>query len=290
MNFKKIFILILIMTIFLGIYSLFAKPFEQLYIFKNSQKSLKVVIENALSGTRGRYGIVIKNLKTGENYNLNEHQQFEAGSLYKLWVMALTFEQINQGVLKENQILTGDVKILNEKFGIDESQAELKTGTVEMTVSQALNQMISISHNYAALLLSEKLKNSQIAKFLKNQNFNESSISDSLDPPQTTPSDIALFYEKLYQGKLVDLKSSQKMIDLLKKQNLNDGISKNLDKDVAIAHKTGDIGWFKHDGGIVFAKDGDYIIVILSESNSPPAAQERIAQISKAVYEYFEKK
>lgn len=275
------------MAIFLGIYSLFSKPFEQLYFFKNSKNSLKGVIENALSESQGRYGIVIKNLKTGENYNLNEHQKFEAGSLYKLWAIALTLEQINQGILKEDQILRGEVKILNEKFGIDESQAELKEGDIEMTVSQALNQMISISHNYAALLLSEKLKNSRLAEFLKKQKFDESSISDSLDPPQTTASDIALFYEKLYQGKLVDQPSSQKMIDLLKKQNLNDGIPKNLDKDVAVAHKTGDIGWFKHDGGIIFAKNGDYIIVILSESDSPAAAQERIAQISKAVYEYF---
>lgn len=251
--------------------------------------SLKEIVENAMSGTKGKYGIVIKHLKTGETYSTKEHEVFEAGSLYKLWVMAEAFQQIKEGALKEEDLLAQDVATINKKFGIDQSTAELKQGRITMTVSQALDQMIAISHNYAALLLSERLKNSSIMHFLKEQGFRESHLGDKSNPPKTTPSDIALFYEKLYKGELIDETSSRKMIELLKRQKMSYGIPKYLPKDLVIAHKTGDIEWFKHDGGIVFTKNGDYIIVVLSESKFPLGAQERIAILSEAVYKYFNK-
>ena len=144
--------------------------------------------------------------------------------------------------------------------------------------------MIVISHNYAALLLTERVKNSQLEEYLQNNGFKNSQIGD---PPKTTPADIALFLEKLYKGELVNLEYSQKMIDLLKKQQLNNGIPKYLPDHSRVANKTGDIGWFKHDAGIVYTDKGDYIIVIMSKSDSPAGAQERIALASKAVYDYF---
>ena len=257
---------------------------------KKNTASLQKVVEETLSGTKGTYGIVIKHLKTAESYSVGEHEIFEPGSLYKIWVMAAAFQQIQEEELKEDEILSQDIEVLNKKFRISSDAAELKEGTMTFTVSQALAQMITISHNYAALLLSERLRNSHIREFLSSHGFLESYISNSDDPPKTTPYDIALFLEKLYKGELVDKESSEKMIELLKQQTLNDGIPKYLPANVSVAHKTGEIEWFKHDAGIVFsppAGGGDYIIVILSESSSPLGAQERIAQVSEAVYKYF---
>lgn len=254
-----------------------------------SKPSLKEIVEKAMLGAKGKYGIVIKHLKTGETYSTKEDELFEAGSLYKLWVMAEAFQQIKEGVLKEDNLLAQDVATINEKFAIDPSEAELKEGRITMTVSQALNQMVTISHNYAALLLSERLKNSSIARFLKEQGFSESHLGDKSNPPSTTPFEIAFFYEKLQKGELIDGTSSQKMLQLLKRQKMSDGIPKYLPKNLSVAHKTGEIGWFKHDSGIVFAKNGDYVIVVLSESKFPLGAQERIAMLSQAVYKYFNK-
>lgn len=241
-----------------------------------------------MMGSKGEYGIVVKHLKTKEVFSVNEHEVFEAGSLYKLWVMAEAFSQIEQGRLKKDDVLSQDIAVLNTKFSIASDEAELKEGRIEMIVSQALTQMISISHNYAALLLSDRLKNSEISAFLEKQGFNKSSLGGLNGAPTSTPLDIALFYEKLYNGEIVDRDASREMLEILKQQKLNDGILRYLSKDVAVAHKTGDIGWFKHDTGIVFGKKGDYIIVVLSRSDFPLGAQEQIAKLSKAVYQYFD--
>lgn len=253
----------------------------------SSETSLQQVVEKAMSQTKGRYGIVIKNFKTGESYFLNEHQPFDAGSLYKLWVMAKAFSNIQKGVWRKEQVLTEDVATLNDKFSIASDSAEQTEGTISFTVHDGLNQMITISHNYAALLLTEKLKLSNIAAFLKENNFNESKVGTKGEVPLTTPSDMALFFEKLYKTQLANQEYTNEMLDLLKRQELNDKLPKYLPAKTVVAHKTGEIGWFSHDVGIVFSEKGDYIIVVLSESDSPAGAEDRIAQISKAVYEYF---
>ncbi|MBI2595526.1 serine hydrolase [Candidatus Daviesbacteria bacterium] len=250
---------------------------------------LRQEIEEALKDTKGTYGIVVKNLKTEENYQLNEHKTFQVGSLYKLWIMATVFNKIQSGVLTGDEELSSSVDVLNGKFNIDPDLAEMTEGTITLTVGSALKQMITISHNYAALLLTEKIRLSNVAAFLKEQDFKESKVGVNGEAPVSTPFDIASFFEKLYKGKLGNAESTGKMLELLKQQTLNNKLPKGLPQGIAIAHKTGELGYFTHDAGIVFSEKGDYIIVILSESDYPPGAEERIGMVSKAVYEYFQK-
>lgn len=254
-----------------------------------TNKTLKTVVDKALEGTIGTYGIVIKNLKTGESYSQNEKMIFDTASLYKIWIMATVYRQIDNGQLQEDDVLTEDVVELNKKFDIDPEFAELKEGVVTFTIREALNQMITISHNYAALILTAKIRLSNVATFLKENNLNESTVGTSGGLPTATPSDISLFFEKLYKGELASQDSTEKMISLLKKQQLNDGLPKYLPDESIIANKTGEMNVFKHDAGIVFSNNGDYIIVVMSKSDDTLAAQERIALVSKGVFEYFNK-
>lgn len=239
-----------------GLISPFVKP------------DLKSVVEDALYQTGGRYGIFIKNLKSGESYQWNESEKFDSGSLYKLNLMVLVFEQIKTGKLAESDTLSADIKDLNDFFDISEKDAELKEGTINFTINSALEQMITISHNYAALALTKKTKGNNLAQAV-------------------TPKEIAAFFEDLYKGKIIDGEYSKKMMELLSRQKINDRIPKLLPQGVIVAHKTADFNFFEHDVGIVFTPKGDYILVVLSESNMPDAAGDRIAKLSRAVYEYF---
>lgn len=257
--------------------------------FPKISKNLEAVVQKSLDDAKGTYGIFIKNLNSNETDYVLAHRVFDTGSLYKLWVMAETIRQIQNGQLKMDEVLSEDVNVLNKDFNIDPDLAELQDGTITLTIDQALNQMITISHNYAALLLTKRIKLSSVKQFLQDNNLAESTVGTSGENPTTTPSDMALFFEKLYKGELVNEENTQKMLDLLKKQQLNKKLSKYLPEEVDVAHKTGEIGWFSHDAGIVYTNFGNYIIVVLSETQSPAGAEERIATLSKAVYEYFKK-
>lgn len=250
-------------------------------------KGLKEAVTTALLGAQGSYAIAIKNLKTGESYYLNEHKSFEAGSLYKLWVLAATFNAIEKGTLAEDEVLSDSVAALNNTFGVDQETAELTEGWITLTVSQALGQMITISHNYAAYLLVDRVGNPAIRAFLTDQGLTESSLNN---PPRTTAADIALFFEKLYLGQLGSPASTEKMLGILKRQTLNDKLPKYLPPETPIAHKTGEIDYLTHDAGVIYTDKGDYIIAVMSESDFPSGAEERIAEVSKNVYDYFTRK
>lgn len=255
-----------------------------------SYSSLEEAVVDGLKGTKGTYSFAIKKLKTGENYQKDGDRVYEAGSLYKLWVMVAVYQKIEQGELSQQQRLTQDIATLNQKFGIAPEDAEIKDGAISMTVDEALNQMITISHNYAALLLTEEIGLSQVAQFLEQNSFQSSEVGTDGDVPTTTANEMLRFLDELKGGKYANEQNTTKMLDLLKLQTLNDKIPKYLPDGISVAHKTGEIGWFTHDAAIVYATQGEYIIVGLSESDSPPGAEDRIALVSQAVFKYFEGK
>ncbi len=251
---------------------------------------LKRIVEENLGGedVSGRYSVVIKNLNTNDYYAYHEREEFLSASLYKLWTMGAVYEKIEAGKLKKNQVISAQVEELNEQFRIASEEAELTEGSVSYPVEDALEQMITISHNYAALLLTSTIRLQSTKEFLAEYGFTNSYVGADL--PKTTAHDIAKYYELLYKKQIVNSIYSEEMMARLQRQRLNDRIPKYLPEDVKVAHKTGELYGFKHDAGIVFAPFGDYIIVLLTESKNPADTAERMAKLSQAVYEYFEKK
>lgn len=219
--------------------------------------SLSQVVQNVIKDSNGEYAVVVKNLKTNESYSYNEHISFDSGSLYKLWVMAEAFKQI------QNESLS------------------------EASVADDLDQMITISDNSSALFLTDEVTPIKVEDFLKENAFKESTIGMGDDMPKTTAFDVASFFEKLYKGKLADKQNTNEMLNLLKNQQINNKLPKYLPKGTIIAHKTGELDNFSHDAGIVYSERGDYVIVVLSKSDNLQEAEDRIAKISQAIYGYF---
>nr|MBI5455358.1 serine hydrolase [Candidatus Levybacteria bacterium] len=255
---------------------------------QENSKPLEQIVKNILKDN-SEYSVYIKNLKTGERYYLNEDKQYETASLYKLWVMAAAYGQIEDGVLKKEDVLKADVSDLNDKFNIATESAELTDGSVSWSVEEAIKNMITISDNYSALLLSNKIKLKNVSQFLKDNGLLESKVGTLDDNPVSSAKDIGLFFEKLYNGELGNENDTNEMLDLLKNQQINTKLPKYLPQDAVIGHKTGELDKFSHDVGIVFLKKNDYVIVIMSKTDVPIDANEAIANVSKDVYEYFSK-
>lgn len=213
------------------------------------------ITEKYLINDYETYGVYIKNLKTGETYGYNQNLKFETASLYKLWIMGAVFEKISKGELSNSS-----------------------------SNQQAIEKMITLSDNDSASLLVNEVGNSSIDGFLSEYKFLSSSFENT---PTSTPEDIGLFFNRLYHGEIVSPTYSLKMIDILKKQTINDRLPKYLPDEVTVAHKTGELDEYKNDGGIVSTNKGDYVIIVMSKTNDPYIAAEKIAKYSEAVYSYF---
>ncbi len=258
------------------------KSIEAVDTFSES-KELEEIILPLIENEQGTYSVVIRNLKTGTHYNYKEREVYSSASLYKLWTMATVFQQVKDNKLTLDKPISADIAMLNKAFDLGED-AELSEGTISNTVEGAIEQMITISHNYSAILLTYTVKNSSVKQFLLNYHLTDSKTGS---PPTTTANDIADYYEMLYKRELITKDFSNQMIEILKRQKLNDRIPKYLPAGAPIAHKTGELGGVKHDAGIVFSEKGDYIVVLMSNTNAPLKAAEVEANISKVVWEYF---
>lgn len=249
---------------------------------------LDKLLESAIHDRQGSYGIFVKNLKTQETASLNANSKFEVASLYKLWVAGAVYGQLSKGSIKGDEKLASSKYDLYKKMGFDlekENEEKLKEEKLETTVNDALTRMITVSDNDSAYLLTDRIGFANISNFLEEQGFANSAISN---PPIATAEDIGIFFEKLSLGKIVDAQSSDKLTVLLKSQRLNDRLPKYLPQ-VAVVHKTGELGTLKHDAGIIYAKN-PFILVVLTDTNNPAEAAEFTANISKQIYNYFESK
>lgn len=310
---KKLFFLILFLLIFIPVVIFILSKLSNtnnkittadalkpiIRIIENPfEKDLEKIVKYALIDKDEKYGVFIKDLKNGDTYSYNGNYQFESASLYKIWVMGASFGKIKEGKILESEVLEGNPedfdKILSEVTPTptinppldskdDESQENKE---VSYTALEAIERMITVSDNYAALLVASRAGSFAVTNFLKEYEFKNSSFRQ---PPKTIALDIGKYFEKLYKGEIVNADYSEEMIEILKKQTINDRIPKYLPANISVAHKTGELGEFKHDAGIVFTKKGDYIIVVLSKTKDPYATAEKIANFSKNVYNYFQK-
>lgn len=251
-----------------------------------NSSELQYVVFEALSGTSGEYRIFIKHLPSGESFAQNENEVIPAGSLYKVWLAVGIMGEIRGGRLKENKVLSETIEALNKWAGIDPEDAELVEGMATFTVSEALKQMIAVSHNYSAYLLTKEIQNKVVQGILRDHGLLDSHYSR---PPTVSAKDMALFFEKVYRDEFFPDDYSLKLKVLLAGNKLNDGLPKLLPPGTRVEHKTGELNDFKHDCGIVYAKQGDYIICVMTETSDPKEAEKRIALLSKAVFDYFAK-
>lgn len=260
----------------------------------DKKSPLGQILESKINDLEGTYGIYVKNLRTGETIEINSSTQFQTASLYKLWIMAETQNQIKNGKITKSTVVSLAQDQLDntlqgnetkEEDKPDSNQSGAENAQVSMTVASAMEQMIIISDNYSALLLANRLGDKNVIDFLKTHAFNESTYTS---PPTSTPQDTAKFYELLYRGQIVARAEDDEMLNLLKRQRLNDRLPKYLPENIDVAHKTGELDTYKHDAGIVFAKS-DYIVVIMTNTENPQVAAENTAKLSQTIYEYFSK-
>lgn len=199
---------------------------------RQNSKQLETIVLNILGESKDSYAVVVFNLETGERYYLNEERQFDTASLYKLWVMAVTYEQMEQGKFRQTDVLADSISALNKNFELTPDPAEDESQIISWPVQNALENMITVSDNDSAYLLTEKVGLDNISNFLTKQGLSDSKIGVYESSPQTSASDMAIFLERLYNGRLADIVDTSKMLNLMKNQQINTKLTKYLPDNV----------------------------------------------------------
>lgn len=241
-------------------------------------------------------GILIKDLRTGYEIAFNQDMVFPSASLVKIPIMACVYCAYREGKLdlKDKLILKDSDKTAGS--GI----LKYMPGGRTFEIEELLHLMIAYSDNTATNMLIDLLGFDYLNSCFKNLGLRHTNVSRKiLDNKSrdrgfenfTTAQDISYILEIIYRGEFLNKDISKKCLEFLKQQKVRDRIPALLPIDVVVAHKTGLEKGICHDAGVIFTKEGDFLICILTAHNFKNAqpAKRFISRVAQRLYLTFNK-
>ncbi|MBM2810900.1 MAG: per1 [Chloroflexi bacterium] len=234
-----------------------------------------------LASVSGRRGIAIKDLDTGRGVLIDPDGEYEAASLFKLEVMYEVFKQRELGVVNFDETLVLTARHVSYDLGtLDRGEG------ATMGLGEAVERMITISDNSAAILLTDRVGAANISQDLRGIGMTHTRLI--LDDLVTSPGDMLLFLEMLARGQAVSPSASADMIQLMTQQRVRDRIPRLLPAEATVANKTGNLPGVVNDVAIVYGRDTAFVIAVLvQDTRDEDAAARMTAEIAATAYEYF---
>lgn len=225
--------------------------------------TLQPVLDQFAAGQTATYSIWVKNLKTGHVASVGSDKVLTSASLYKLFVASEILKRVDAGSL---------------------SLTAAAGGGTNLTIQGCLKIMIDVSDNPCGRALGTKLGWGARNAALKEQGFVGTNLAQ---PQKTTAADVGRWFDQLYHGQLLGPASTELLLGWLKGQKVNNRLPKGLPLGTVIAHKTGDLDGYVHDGGIAYGPT-NYVVVALSGPHKTPAnAAAQFIKLSTQLWQHF---
>ena len=135
------------------------------------------------------------------------------------------------------------------------------------------------SDRTAYKVIKDVMGDSNLKSFIKNVGMD----STNVDTGDTTPSDMALLLQKLWDGSVVNQGDRNEILGYLTNTIYENWITAGVPKDVKVAHKFGQDAGVMADGGIIETSN-PYILVIMGNGITQQNADLLFPKVSKDVY------
>ena len=250
-------------------------------IAMSQDPALVRVVSDSIGAQSAHFSVVVKKLDDGSGVSINPGRLFYPASLFKVWVMLEAYHQRDAGLLDfaERYVVSSYYE------GLRLNEGELGACS-EVTADQALHAMIGVSDNVAANMLYDRVGYSNVNEMLRQLGLGYSGLFTGGDL-QTTANGMATLFEAIGSGQAVSPRASEEMVAVLQGNVINDRIPALLPPETPVAHKTGNWSNATHDAGIVYSPHAVYVIVVLTDYGYSDGGADRIARLSKAVFDYY---
>ena len=234
--------------------------------------------------------MMVLELDSGAYAQVSANQPVSAASTIKTPLLVAFLQDVDAGKIKldEQLEMTADVKV-----GEAGDFQLLPTGT-KISALETATQMIVISDNTATNMIIKRLGGfAAVNQRFKSWGLTGTVINNQLPDLEgmntISSQDLVTLLAMIDQGKLIEPRSRDRFMDIMRRPVTNTLLPKGIDEDARIIHKTGDIGLAVGDAGIVDMPNGKRyaIAVMVKRPDNDQRANELIRQISRATYEHF---
>ena len=263
--------------------------------------ALEAELRTIIAASGAEVAVAFRTIDGRDEVLIDPDKVFHAASTMKVPVMIELFRQAKKGQLS----LDDRLPIRNEfKSIVDGSPYKLSEGDDSdteiyaavgrtLTLRQLCDAMITVSSNFAANLLIERVgvkniratasrlgaEGMQVLRGVEDQKAFDKGMNNS-----TTARGLLILFQRLATGRAVNADSDSAMVDILKRQKFNDAIPSGVPAGTAVAHKTGNITKIHHDAGIVYAQRPYVLVILVRGIADQKVSGPLMAKISAGVY------
>src|SRR5947209_6936943 len=240
-----------------------------------TRDALDARIKSELANFKGKVSLFAKNLDTGATYDLGGDDQVRTASTIKIAVMVEAFARVAEGKAKwtDELVLTKEKKVTGS--GI---LPEFADG-LSLTLRDAVTLMMTMSDNTATNLVIDALGGADAVNArMQSLGFADTRLmrkigggGESLEGKKeenkrfglgrTSPHEMVSIVEKLERGEIISPAVSKEMIDLMKREQTQDGIWRELWR-LPRATKSGALDALRSNVGLIYHPRGRIALAI----------------------------
>jgi beta-lactamase class A len=235
-------------------------------------------------------GVMLLDLDTNAYVDINASEVFPAASTIKFPILVAFFQDVDAGKIQLSESLV----MKKEEIATESGDMQYQPAGTTFSAIETATQMMVISDNTATNMLIDRLGGMTAL----NQRFKEWGLSATLlaNPlpdvkatNTTSPKDLATLMGHVQNGKLMSMKSRDRLLEIMRRIENDSLLPQGLDKGATIAHKTGTLGGLLADVGLIDTPSGKRYLasVLVKRPRNDPNAEKLVQQISRLAYQRF---
>lgn len=236
-------------------------------------------------------GVSVRVVGTGESWGYNDGLVLPAASTIKVTILAALYRDVDAGRVSLDEVVLVDPVAKVEGSGV---LTWLRDG-LRLPVADLAYLMIAISDNTASNLLMDLVGRPRVQATIDDLGLRDTALNRHFlgrmpDPgmPEnlTSAGDLAALMERIAAGTAASAESCARMRATLALQQYRDRLGRFLPEALAFAGKTGSIGDYVHDSGLIETPRGTLGLAVMTKGFSEShAAEAFIGRVAIAAVE-----
>lgn len=283
------------------IFILLALGMHQLFAQQKIDKKLEAKVQEIIKNFNGDVGVYIKNLKNNKVVAINADTIFPTASMIKIPILIGVMDKMEQKELQDTQHLIYKDSLLYA--GVDILGSFKQDEKIEL--GKVIMLMLTMSDNTASLWLQSLAgSGTRINYILDSLGFISTRVNSRTPGReqnrstygwgQTTPREMVILVEKIYNKQIISKKASEEMLRLMSRNFWDDVSISKIPPEIFIASKGGAVDASRSEVLFVNAPHQPYVFCISTKNNADISwektneAWTMARKLSDLLWNYFE--
>jgi beta-lactamase class A len=271
--------------------------------FQRDLGVLRAGLPELVSDFPGVVGVFVKDLATGEELGMNEEVAFAGMSLMKVGIVEEFYRHTDRAPTREETKLLTETMTVVGNYTSNLLLAEVGEGNSYEGARRLTESMRRIGLANTFMAAPYDSAHGRPPPHVVTSANSRSDVDTEPDPyMQTTPQEIGLLLEMIYQGAegggtliaaypgQITPEECRAVLELMKSNRIGTLLEEGVPAGIPLAHKHGWISDTHADAGIVFSPAGDYVVVVFVHQQGWLEWQQSaplVADIGHVIYNYY---